>query len=400
MYIDGDSKVLGGIMLQEIFMKIAVDLSFIRSDHTNGGTESCIRNLMKGWIQEGVIRQFIFFIHNDVYQDYYEEFPECEFCVYNCRGPHKIRTTWFQTMILPGWVRKYHVDVLYYPTYTMGYYVSLGIPVVVNPHDIQFKFYPEYFSLWKRWYLDFGYRHSLKRANRIIAISEYVKSTLEQFYGKECGNKITTVYDPIDFDTGAGEGPEGVICPFILSISSIQKHKNMLTLVKAFGRICHAIPHQLVIVGCKGNGMEGICQYIKQQQLEGRVLFTDYVANSEISWLYEHAALYVTTSLYEGFGMTPIEAMGRGVPVISSMSTSLPEVTMHLANYYEPAEDDIGLSAKIVDILGCSSRQIPDADMFRKRYDKKNISQKMFELFVEEFDNKACHTSERGARKL
>ena len=212
-------------------MRIAVDLSFIRPDHTNGGTESCIRNLIKGWIQQGVIRDFIFFIHQDIYEAYQREFPVCEYAVYRLRGSHKVRTTLFQTFVLPQWVRVYGVDVLYYPTYTTGYYRRLSVPAAVNPHDVQFKFYPEYFSPLKRWYLDVGYRHSLKRADQILAISNYVRDSLMRFYGKECGDKIRVVYDPVDFSQRDEEPLAYVQQPYILSVSSIAKHKNMLTLV-------------------------------------------------------------------------------------------------------------------------------------------------------------------------
>ncbi len=362
-------------------MKIAVDLSFIRPDHTNGGTESCIKNLIKGWSEAGVLEKFVFFIHEDIYQVYRELFPECQFIIYRLKGNHKLRTTWFQTWILPKWIKKYQINVLYYPTYTTGYYPKLSIPVVVNPHDVQFKFYPEYFHTWKRWYLNTGYRHSLKNADVIIAISDYVKSTLKEFYGVECGGKIITIYDPIDFEKEKETRPKKIQTPYILSVSSVQKHKNMLTLVRAFERLKDQIPHQLVIVGCKGNGMEPIRQYMKDHQLEEQVLFTDYIEDSELSWLYTHADLYVTTSLYEGFGMTPIEAMGRGIPTICSTSTSLPEATLHLANYYEPAEDDEVLAGVIKKVLAGEGKKLPDPQLLKEHYDKTSIAKKMFEIF-------------------
>lgn len=364
-------------------MRIAVDLSFIRPDHTNGGTETCIRNLMRGWIQQGVIHRFLFFVHEDIFQSYSQEFLECHFLTYSCKASHKVRTTWFQTVILPIWIKKYQVDVLYYPSYTTGYYVRLPIPVIVNPHDIQFKFYPEYFSPLKRAYLDFGYRHSLKRANVIIAISDYVKNTLLEYYGKETGNRIIRIYDPIEFDFEKEVEPVGIKPPFILSVSSIQKHKNMITLIKSFERIYSKISHQLVIVGCKGNGLNEIRQYLSGKKIEERILFTDFVNDNQINWLYNNAELYVTTSLYEGFGMTPIEAMGRGIPTICSKSTSLPEVTMNLANYYEPAGDDAALADKIEEVLQKDGLYTPEPEIFRKYYDKAHIAAELFELFTE-----------------
>lgn len=363
-------------------MIVGVDLSFIRPDHANGGTESCIKNLIAGWIRNGVIENFVFFIHEDIYEEYVASYPVCKFVRYAYKGSHKTRTTRFQTFLLPVLIDRYNVDVLYYPTYTTGYYRKINVPVVINPHDIQFKFYPEYFSSLKRLYLEMGYSHSLKKAHKIVAISDYVKGTLLQHYKKQCGNKIITIYDPIDFDNDMGIEPKGIQKPYILSVSSIQKHKNMITLVRAFEKIHKQIPHQLVIVGCKGNGMVPIKEYMEEKKLEDRILFTDYIKSEEISWLYSNADLYVTTSLYEGFGMTPIEAMGMEIPTISSRSTSLPEVTMNLANYYEPAEDESVLAEKILTTLA-NEKTVPDPAVLIERYDKSTIASKMYQLFEE-----------------
>lgn len=361
-------------------MTVGVDLSFIRPDHTNGGTESCIKNLIRGWIINGKIKEFIFFIHEDIYKDYKLLFPECHFICYRLEGSHKIRTTWFQTFLLPQFIKKYHIDILYYPTYTSGYYLNMRIPVVVNPHDIQYKYYPEYFSFRKRWYLDFGYSHSLKKADRIIAISNYVKDSLLEFYGNECSDKILTIYDPVDFDSKQSVRPKGILQPYILSVSSIQKHKNMITLIRAFERIYTKVPHQLVIVGCKGNGMDRINKYLKEKNISDRILFTDYIKSEELDWLYTNCSLYVTTSLYEGFGMTPIEAMGRGKPTISSKSTSLPEVTRNKAHYYEPAEDDLALSKVMLEVLESGDTSIIVQELI-DCYDKSNISNQLYKVF-------------------
>jgi len=361
-------------------MTVGVDLSFIRPDHTNGGTESCMKNLIRGWIINGSIKDFIFFIHEDIHKDYRKLFPECHFICYRLGGSHKVRTTWFQTFILPQLVKKYKIDVLYYPTYTSGYYLAINIPVVINPHDIQYKFYPEYFPLLKHWYLDFGYSHSLKNADKIIAISNYVKDSLLEFYNDQCGDKIQTVYDPVDFDRKQSFMPKGISLPYVLSVSSIQKHKNMITLVRAFERIHTKIPHQLVIVGCKGNGMEKIQEYLQEKNISDRIIFTDYIKSEELDWLYENCSLYVTTSLYEGFGMTPIEAMGRGKPTISTKSASLPEVTRNKAFYYEPAEDDLVLSEVMLEVIEKGNNNNNVKELI-DCYDKSIISAQLYKVF-------------------
>lgn len=374
-------------------MKIAVDLSFLKPDHTNGGTEAVIRNLMKGWCELELAQEFVFFVHRDVYEEYQKLFPECVFEVYTIKGSHKLRTVIFQTFLLPQIIKKHQPDLLFYPSYVTGYHRRLSIPVVVTPHDIQFKFYPHYFSGFKRAYLQIGYSHALRMADQIVAISDYVKGTLLQYFPKECGDKVITIYNPIHFnDKEEGKTHqtiEGICPPIILSVSSIAVHKNMITLIKAYEKIQKNIPYQLVIVGCKGNGMAEINEYLENHDLKGRVIFTDYVNGPQLEWLYDKTVLYVTTSLYEGFGMTPVEAIGRGIPTVSSTSTSLKEVTMNMAEYYEPAENEEILADKMMEMMK-KIKQHPEemkreyrdkGKILRERYREDIIAGQYYQLF-------------------
>ena len=130
---------------------------------------------------------------------------------------------------------------------------------------------------------------------------------------------------------------------FLLCINSLTKHKNLITLVKAFHkliknpRISESL--KLVIAGAKWNGANEITDYIADNRLQERIVVTGFLTDGQLQYLYHHAKIFVTPSLYEGFGMTPIEAMAAGCPVISSKETSLYEVTMGRAAYYEPAKD-------------------------------------------------------------
>lgn len=374
-------------------MKIAVDLSFLRPDHTNGGTESVIRNLMKGWCDLGVAQEFVFFVHKDIYEDYKKLYPECLFDVYATHGTHKLRTIVFQTFFLSQRIKKHQPDILFYPSYVTGYHGRLSIPVVVTPHDIQFKFYPQYFSKFKRWYLQVGYSHALKMADQIVAISDYVKGTLLQYFPKECGNKVVTIYNPIHFSDGEKskdyEAIKDICSPIILSVSSIARHKNMITLVKAYEKIKKNIPYQLVIVGCKGNGMSEINEYLEKHDLKERVIFTDYVNGPQLEWLYDNTILYVTTSLYEGFGMTPVEAIGRGIPTISSTSTSLKEVTMGLAEYYDPPENEDVLAEEMMRLIDRIKRYPQEmksdysnkGEILKEKYREDIIAGQYYQLF-------------------
>lgn len=359
-------------------MKIGVDLSFIKSDHTNGGTEACIINLMKGFEEIGKLDEFTFFIHEDIYIEYKRNFPNANFQTYKLGGSHKIRTMIFQTLCLKKFVQKHALDCIYFPTYTTGLRLNYGVPVIVNPHDIQFKYYPEYFSKLKRVYLDFLYRHSLSKADLIVGISNYTKTTLEECYKKNVGNKIKVLYDAIDFENNDIEPLVGIEGNYILSVNSIQKHKNIITLIKAFNDIKEDFDGKLVLVGNIVNGETEIANYMKENNLYEHIVFTGRISDGVIKWLYLNANLFVTPSLYEGFGMTPVEAMARGCKVISTRCTSLEEATMGLATYYEDPLDEIELAEVIL-------KSLADNEKYEYKellmYDKKNIAQMYYNEF-------------------
>ena len=142
-------------------MRIGIDLSFIRPDHKNGGTEAAIKNLIKGFEELKALGEiedeFLYFIHRDIYRDYHKIFPKLSYFIYDIKGPHSLRTIRFQTFQLPGLVKEEKLDLLYFPTFQTGLHTRWSLPLVVNPNDIQYKYYPEYFSFLKCCYFQVFY---------------------------------------------------------------------------------------------------------------------------------------------------------------------------------------------------------------------------------------------------
>lgn len=380
-------------------MKIGIDLSFIRPDHKNGGTEAVIKNLIKGFevlAEQGKLEdRFIYFIHRDVYEEYQKKFPDLDYRVYDLGGSHALRTILFQTFILPGMVKREELDLLFFPTFQTGLRANWHVPLVVNPNDIQFKYYPEYFSRLKRVYYQLFYGNALKKADRIIMISRYVMSTYEQHFAKYVKGKMRLVYDPIDFSGAEREATVEQVKDFegkyILCINSVIKHKNLITLVKAFHLLRQQCNYdlKLVICGTKWNGTNEIFQYMEENHLQDSVILTGFLDDEQVQYLYNHARVFVTPSLYEGFGMTPVEAMAAGCPVVSSKETSLYEATMGMVRYYEPATDERALCDAILQELSQSadSREKREALCRNKEavrcYGKEKIAEKYLEVFHE-----------------
>jgi glycosyltransferase involved in cell wall biosynthesis len=115
--------------------------------------------------------------------------------------------------------------------------------------------------------------------------------------------------------------------PYILYVGGLEPKKNIPTLLKAFYKLKkHDVNHKLVITGEKRWNYKSIFETIDKLNLQKEVIFTGYIPDEDLPALYNAADLFVYPSLYEGFGLPPLEAMACGTPVITSNTSSLPEV--------------------------------------------------------------------------
>jgi len=139
--------------------------------------------------------------------------------------------------------------------------------------------------------------------------------------------------------------------PYVLMVATIEVRKNHAVLLKAFARMLKrdpSLPHRLVLVGGKWIGHEAVFDLIRQLGLEDRVIYLGFV--DSLPLLYAGAAAFVFPSLYEGFGLPPLEAMASGVPVLVANATSLPEVVADAGILFDP-HDDLGLSDALYRVL-------------------------------------------------
>ncbi len=225
-------------------------------------------------------------------------------------------------------------------------------PFVVTIYDLSFKRYPEAFRPFNRWYLSSFTAHSARRAGAVIAISESTRQDIIHFF-KVPAERVHTIYCGVD--RSFGPLPAGQVAAFkakrqlpdtfILFLGTLEPRKNVDGLIRAYARWREQEPTAppLVVAGGKGWYYNRIFELVRALKLEDRVYFPGYIPQDELSLWYNAATLFVYPSFFEGFGLPVLEAMACGTPVITSTSSSLPEVagTDGAASLVDPGDDKI-----------------------------------------------------------
>jgi glycosyltransferase involved in cell wall biosynthesis len=130
-------------------------------------------------------------------------------------------------------------------------------------------------------------------------------------------------------------------------VGTLEPRKNLPVVFEAFARVKDQIPHDLIVVGAKGWRCEGLVESVRRLGIDGRTVFTGYVDDDTLSALYARAEALIYPSLYEGFGLPPLEAMAHRCPTIVSNAASLVELTGDAALRVDPC-DVVGMAAALL----------------------------------------------------
>jgi glycosyltransferase involved in cell wall biosynthesis len=226
------------------------------------------------------------------------------------------------------------VDVFHSPDYVLPP-LRRGRKVVTI-HDLSFLRCPEGAEPSLRQYLSRAVPRAVERADLVLADSENTMQDIIELLGAAPG-KVKVLYPGVDerFRPLEEEGllrrvreEYGLPFPFILSLGVLEPRKNLILLLDAYAALKAGgdLSHKLVIAGGKGWLYEGLFRRVQELSLEREVVFPGFVADEDLPALYNLAEVFVFPSLYEGFGLPPLEAMACGTPVVTSDSSSLPEV--------------------------------------------------------------------------
>jgi len=232
--------------------------------------------------------------------------------------------------------------------------------MVVSLHDIAYERYPQFFTPDFVTKLRIRVPATLRRASAVLTLSEFSRQDIMRRYCVPPEKVVVTplaadpIYAPVHDATrldevrlhyGTGES-------FILCVGDLQPRKNLKTLIAAYIRLrqADAIRHKLVLVGRAAWLFDDIFAAARDSRYAGDIVFTGYVPNEDLAALYSAAELFVYPSLFEGFGLPLLEAMACGTPVVTSNTSSLPEVVGDAGVMVDPLDVE-GLASAISLVL-------------------------------------------------
>ncbi len=256
------------------------------------------------------------------------------------------RLAWEQTG-LPLALRRLRIDLLHSPHYTLPL-AAAGIARVVTFHDMIFFLLPQYHRRGKVVFFTAMIRAAARLADHILTDSASTARDAERLLGLPA-SRLTTVHLAPDADyrpvtdprrLAEAEARYGIEHPCLLTICTLEPRKNLVAAVRLVAGLEQAgVRAQLLVVGAKGWGYGPVFEEVRRLGVERLVRVAGYVPRDDLPALYSACDVFLYPSLYEGFGLPPLEAMACGAAVIAADRSSLPEVVGGGGLLFDPDDE-------------------------------------------------------------
>ena len=344
-------------------MRIAYDATSIPRQMAGAGvyTDSLARALAAVDAEN----EYVLFARSDAFDGLQRERPSFRVVRVGARS-RATRLVWEQ-LVLPAQLRSRAVDVLHSPHHTAPL-LTFGCRRVITFHDLTFFILPERYPRKRRLYFRAFSWATAKVADRLICPSQAIRDDIVRILHtppekvRPIAEAASPAFRVIDDEAQLSRMRRRFQLPerFILSVGSLEPGKNRTTLLKAFADLRRrGVEHKLVVAGQRAWKFGDDFRLAEELGLAAEVIFTGYVQPEDMPVLYNAADLFVFPSLYEGFGLPPLEAMACGVPVVASNVSSIPEVVGDAAILTDPRDaaalcdamerilKDVGLQASL-----------------------------------------------------
>lgn len=349
-------------------MKIGFDATSLCRNVT--GIENYALSLCKNLLQYDIKNQYVIFFRKEVHDDFLSTNSRSKNIVCPLDNQIICEQIW-----LPYIISKEKLNIVHFPAFPPGLFVP-GI-YVITLHDATMWKYPQTLSWKNRAYMKPLTNAALKKALKIITVSESSKRDIIECCNVN-ENKIVNTRESINATFGVVKDKATVERvksklrlpdKFILSVGSIEPRKNLTTLLRAYKLLKQKrgnLDYMLVLVGRRAWGNKEIWGKIVELGIEKDVLFTGHIDENDLKCVYNLARLFVFPSIYEGFGLPPLEAMACGVPVLASDTASLQEVLGDAAVLIPPLN---------VEAMSINIELMMQDDSLRKKLREKGAKQ-------------------------
>lgn len=345
-------------------MKFSIDARGINL-YKGSGIGTYTENLLKELLNIDNKNIYSIFWAGENYEDYKRKNSKIIFT-------SKKHGMFYENYYYPNYIKENSIDLHHIPQNGIGLNKLYTSPCIVTIHDLIPYILPETVG---RGYLERFLNDMpfiINNSKAILTVSEYSKNDILKFFPTVNENKIfvTPLAANSEFKPLAKSDCKEYIkntykidSPFILYIGGFSTRKNVKELILAFNKISSSLnkDYKLVLCGSvrdEGMKLQDLC---KELLIDDKIIFTGFIPDSDLPMFYNSAELFVYPSLYEGFGLPPLEAMSCSTPVITSNLSSIPEVTKDCAILIDPYNSD-ELANSILSILNCNDTLIEYAE--------------------------------------
>lgn len=338
-------------------MKFSIDARGINL-YKGSGIGTYTENLLRELLNIDTKNNYSIFWTGENYENYKKDNSKIIFT-------SRKHGTFYENYYYPNYIEENNIDMHHIPQNGIGLNELYTSPLVVTIHDLIPYILPETVG---RGYLQRFLRDMpliVNNSKIILTVSEYSKRDIIKFFPFVNEEKIFVTplaanksYKPLNKSTCIEyiKNKYSIDSPFLLYIGGFSTRKNVKELIIAFSKIQKSLKKDYKLVLCGSIRDEGIKlqELCKELLIDDKIIFTGFIPDDDLPIFYNAAELFVYPSLYEGFGLPPLEAMSCSTPVITSNLTSIPEVTNNCAVLINPLYND-ELSLSIIDLLNSDS---------------------------------------------
>lgn len=299
---------------------------------------------------------------------------------------------------LPFILKKLKPDLVHFPHFNVPLFYRGRF--VLTIHDLIMTKYPsqkastlnKLFFVIKRWGYQITIKSAVRRAAKIIAVSKFTAQDIKNYFspkasqpplgsesrGRGLADKISVIYEGVS-EARDPEEVSGLPDKFLFYVGNAYPHKNLAFLLTVFEEFKKSHPDfYLILAGQTSYFYERL-----KKQAGSHVIFTGLLSDAQLAWYYQKATAYIFPSLYEGFGLPPLEAMSYHLPVLSSHSSCLPEVLGNAALYFDPQnlQDCLDKLEQIINNKDLRQKLIIAGGTQIKKYDWQKMASATFEIY-------------------